>query len=397
MNRMASIAIGTCFCLVSPVHSNACRAAGLVIDHGNTDLASLSLWAVRQAKAELHIAYGHTSHGSQVTEGMTAMNAFINGGGLGMSCPVDTFKWNDGPSAGALDIDDYFASGDLGNPNYTAWADGTRTYLDNPTNSDVNVILWSWCGQADTTAANIDLYLGLMTQLEIDYPDVRFVYMTGHVNGCATTGNLFLRNQQIRDYCIANGKVLYDFADIESWDPDGNYYGDKLVLDDCSYDSDGNGTRDRNWAIDWQNTHTQNVEWFSCSCSHSQPLNGNQKAYAAWSLWTSLITPVPGDANRDGSVGEEDAKTLATHWGQSGDWEQGDFDNDGLINALDAAILAAHWGDHASREGNGVAVPEPSMLGMLMSLGLLASGRRRQVRNGCSRMDKVGEVMRDRR
>ncbi len=361
--------------------SGVSLAIGIRIDHQDTDLTSLSLAMVARAKADLHIAYGHTSHGSQVTEGMTAMNTFINGGGLGMSCPADTFRWNDGPMAGVLDLDDYFAPGDLGNPDYTTWAAHTRTYLDTPANADVNVVMWSWCGQADTTEANIDLYLGLMTQLEVDYPDVTFVYMTGHVNGCSTTGNLFLRNQQIRDFCEANDKVLYDFADIESWDPDGDYYGDKLVLDDCSYDSDGNGSRDRNWAIDWQNSHTLGVDWFNCSCAHSQPLNGNRKAYAAWALWTSLaaaIDSLPGDASYDGRVDEADAAILAEHWGQ-GDaaWADGDFNSDGLVNALDAAILAANWGYNATTEQSNpsTAVPEPGVLAMVACLVLLAGGR----------------------
>jgi len=112
--------------------------------------------------------------------------------------------------------------------------------------------------------------------------------MTGHADGGGESGNLHLRNQQIRNYCITNSKVLYDFYDIECYDPDGNYYGDKLVTDSCSYDSDSNGSRDANWAIEWQNTHTQDVDWYQCSSAHSQPLNANRKAYAAWWLWARI-------------------------------------------------------------------------------------------------------------
>lgn len=92
--------------------------AGIVIDHNDTDITSLSLNAINLAKNSLHIAYGHTSHGSQVTTGMTAMNTFINGDGLGTSFPTDTFKWVDSssPAAGVLDLDDNFADGDLGSP-----------------------------------------------------------------------------------------------------------------------------------------------------------------------------------------------------------------------------------------------------------------------------------------
>jgi uncharacterized repeat protein (TIGR01451 family) len=127
-----------------------------------------------------------------------------------------------------------------------------------------------------------------MNQLEVDYPGVTFVYMTGHSDGSGETGNLHLRNQQIRQYVIQNNKTLYDFYNIELYDPDGNYYGNKRVNDYCDYDSDGDGTRDKNWAQDWQNTHTQDVDWYSCGCAHSQSLNCNQKAYAAWWLWARL-------------------------------------------------------------------------------------------------------------
>ncbi len=106
-----------------------------------------------------------------------------------------------------------------------------------------------------------------MSQLEESYPNVKFIYMTCHLNGTGATGNLNLRNEQIRDYCIANKKILYDFADIESYDPDGlvNY----MLLnanDNCDYDSDENGSLDKNWATSWQNTHTKDVDWYSVSC-----------------------------------------------------------------------------------------------------------------------------------
>ncbi|MHA1221429.1 MAG: hypothetical protein ACTSQB_06825 [Candidatus Heimdallarchaeota archaeon] len=238
---------------------------------------------ITNAKDSLHIAYQHTSHGSQVTDGMTGLPAFKEslGGTEGL------YDWNEGGTDGALDLDDYFSSGDLGNPDYEAWAPLTETYLDNAANSDVNVMMWSWCGQVSgATESDINLYLSLMNQLEIDYPGVHFVYMTGHTDGSGLEGNLHIRNEQIRDYCVTNNKILFDFADIESYDPDNNYYGDKLVIDSCAYDSDNDSIRDANWAIDWQNAHPD--DWYSCNSAHSQPLNANMKAYAAWWLWATL-------------------------------------------------------------------------------------------------------------
>jgi len=153
----------------------------------------------------------------------------------------------------------------------------------------VNVVIWSWCGQVSSASENdIITYLNLMNSLETDFPNIKFVYMTGHLDGSGLDGNLHLRNEQIRNYCKTNNKILYDFNDIECYDPDGNYFGDKLTNDNCDYDSDGSGSRDANWAIEWQNSHSEGVDWYNCSAAHSQPLNGNQKAYAAWWLWATL-------------------------------------------------------------------------------------------------------------
>ncbi|MBU8870977.1 MAG: hypothetical protein KOO60_08975 [Gemmatimonadales bacterium] len=66
-----------------------------------------------------------------------------------------------------------------------------------------------------------------MNQLELDFPDMVFVYMTGHLDGTGTDGVLYRSNNRIRNYCAANDKVLFDFADIESYDPDGEYYPDE--------------------------------------------------------------------------------------------------------------------------------------------------------------------------
>jgi hypothetical protein len=199
----------------------------------------------------------------------------------------DSFSWNNGGINGALDLHDYFVSGDLGNPDRTTWNVRTRNYL--AANTDVNVVIWSWCGQVSTsTSADITTYLNLMDALESDFPDVKFVYMTGHLDGGGLTGNLHMRNEQIRDFCNTNKKILYDFADIECYNPDGLYFGDKKANDACAYDTNGDGILNGNWAIEWQNSHTQGTDWYTCSSAHSQPLNANQKAYAAWWLWARL-------------------------------------------------------------------------------------------------------------
>lgn len=251
----------------------------MIIDHNCTEIDSIPVSAIENAKDSLHIAYGHTSHGSQIITGMNELDDFMGGTGL--------YVWNDGPMPDYLDIDDYFMPGDLGHNGDTTWANYTRSYLNDPANADVNVVIWSWCGGcSENTESGIDIYLNKMDELESDYSDVKFVYMTGHLDIWNWT-NLKARNQQIRDYCRANDKILYDFADIESYDPDNTFF--QYANDNCDYYADASGsTYLGNWATEWQDAHTEGVDWYECTSAHSEPLNANQKAYAAWWLWARL-------------------------------------------------------------------------------------------------------------
>jgi chitodextrinase len=279
-----------------PCAVDAQTPEAIIIDHHCTQLDAIPEWAIQAAKDNLCIAYGHTSHGSQIPSGMSGLATWKG----------SLYAWNGSGSGGALRLIDYYGNfgglgaNDLGSPNRSAWASATRAYLD--THTEVNVIIWSWCGQVDGSESEIQGYLDLMNALESDYAHVQFVYMTGHLNGGGTNGNVNVRNNQIRDYCRNNGTILFDFADIESYDPDGlTNYMELLANDECWYDSDQNGSRDRNWASAWQDSHTLGEDWFSCSAAHSQPLNGNLKAYAAWHLWARL-------AGWDGGSGPSDTE-----------------------------------------------------------------------------------------
>ncbi len=298
MNRQKKICKGSALIVIFTIFLVSLSHAGsLIIDHNDTDITMLTLDQINQAKSALHIAYGHTSHGSQITTGMSGLVGFANNGGKGLSLPANIFAWNNGGTGGALDLHDYAMGGDVGY--YPAWENNTRTYLNNPANADVNVVIWSWCGQVDDKYAAGTLgqeYLAPMQQLESDYKDVSFVYMTGHVDHWDDTDNK-AANQMIRDFCLANDKILYDFADIESYDPDGNFF--EFPHDNADYYASATGAILGNWATEWQDSHTEGEDWYDCPSAHSQPLNANQKAYAAWHLWSGIegrmsAVPVPG-------------------------------------------------------------------------------------------------------
>jgi hypothetical protein len=200
--------------------------------------------------SQLNIYYAHTSHGSQLMTGLDMVEA-ENSLYFQSYC--------------------YERSDDLGHNGDTSWIPHLRTYLTN--NQECNVVMFSWCGGAsDNTEAGINIYLNAMSSLETDYPQVTFIYMTGHLDGTGETGNLRARNNQIRDYCRQNGKILFDFADIESFSPDGVFYPDET--DACS------------WCAVW----CAENECPDCySCAHSHCFNCYLKEKAFWWMMARLV------------------------------------------------------------------------------------------------------------
>ncbi len=238
-------------------------AVAIIANHQYTDISKIPLQWINQAKSNLRIWYVHTSHGGQVTEGMANLQSHYG----------SPYNFNESGSGGALSYQEEWS--DLGHNGDLAWETATRSRL-NQAGNDRNVVIWSWCGGAsDNTEEGIDIYLNAMNQLEIDYPDVTFIYMTGHLDGTGESGNLNVRNNQIRSYCVENNKILFDFADIESYDPDGDYFLDLNADDNCDYDGG-------NWAQEWCAEHPDSDLCWATSCAHTQALNCNLKGRAFW-------------------------------------------------------------------------------------------------------------------
>lgn len=234
--------------------------SGILINHNCTQLEKIPAEWIKKAKTDLRIFYGHTSHGGQLLTGLE----MIRKKPLFMKMPF---------------IKEH--RGDLGENGDLSWVKPTREYLGNPQNPKYNVVMWSWCyGVQYSSVKGINIYLDMMNKLDKEYPSVTFVYMTGHLDGKGSSGRLHQRNNQIREYCKKNNKVLFDFADIETYDPDGNSYLDLGADDSCNYDGG-------NWAEEWCKANKKKCP--GCvKCSHSHCLNCYQKGKAFWWLLSRI-------------------------------------------------------------------------------------------------------------
>lgn len=284
MKQLTVLIIIGLFCLTNNKTSAQNNSEPIIINHECTNIFTIPEEFINKAKQNLIIAYGHTSHGSQITSGMSKLDQFMTN----HDYAPGMFEYSNTGNNNTLEFRDncFDGANDLGNPNRSAWAQATRNYLEK--SPETNVIMWSWCGQVSSASADdIELYLTLMNELEEDFQTVNFVYMTGHLDGSGENGQLNKNNETIRKYCRENNKILFDFADLESYDPDGETnYMQLFGNDNCDYTSPDN--EQKNWAIDWQNSHTENVDWYQCSSAHSQALAANLKAFAAWWMFAEL-------------------------------------------------------------------------------------------------------------
>jgi hypothetical protein len=202
--------------------------SGFIIDHTCTDLSQIPDEWLQQAKEKFRIHYAHTSHGEQIVVGLQRLSAM----------GVQTFSRRDNQINQSSKYRFYYAfcevpSGQDGlrmmdgqQINYCEtyvtpdlyWESEygmniTRSVLQN---FDVNVSLWAWCSQQDyNSEAETQTYLDRMAELEAEFPDVIFIYMTG--NAQSEEWNRVERNNQIREYCKNNNKFLFDFADLDCW------------------------------------------------------------------------------------------------------------------------------------------------------------------------------------
>jgi hypothetical protein len=247
----------------------------IVIDHHHTDISQIpDEWLAEARKLVVH--YAHTSHGNQVLSGLTwleSRNAQYN---VDIHASGSVVLPDDATALRIYDGNNYAGNTYITPDMYWETADG-RNHTRQVINTGwFDFSLWTWCGQMNYYSdMQVEQYIDVMTQFEVEYPGVRFIYYTGHTDGGGPAGSTWAHNDMVRQHVSSNNKVLFDFADIEAYDPVGNYY--PLVTDACE------------WCDNWCSSRPSSFECQALpDCDHTHGLQCTLKAQAFWWLMARL-------------------------------------------------------------------------------------------------------------
>lgn len=176
--------------LVRPVPA---AAQAIVAGHAAVDLGSVSDAAIATA-ASLRLLVRRASVGGNISSGLDTLE--------GQNAKYDRSLWD---------------FQDRGNPGWQAKVDDFVAQAAIQASS-FDVLTMKFC-YIDPDAS-FTYYRDALLGLEATYPSKRFVWWTIPIE---TSGNTARQafNDQVRSYAIANGKLLFDIADIECYNAAG--------------------------------------------------------------------------------------------------------------------------------------------------------------------------------
>ncbi len=194
---------------------NPLAAAPVVVNSSNA-LASAAApaWVIQQA-SQLRWFFAHASVGGNMMSGIDALH--LTNASQYFFSSIDS-----GSNPPALTQPGVFYSFDRGNPGWQIKMDWFKAYVSNGwCYPKVDVLMNKLCFV--DYAADPDYYLTNMAAVEQTKPQNWVVYMTMPLttNQDYDNMNRNLFNERVRSWSRANNRILYDIADIESWDTNG--------------------------------------------------------------------------------------------------------------------------------------------------------------------------------
>jgi len=259
---------------------------GLLVDHSAAQAFDdiPDCWLDRAKAITFH--YAHTSHGGQIVAGLNYLELYVDekyssavrqstDEGLPDAETPPALRIYDGNPPNTYITPDLYWDGNNG-------MNMTRAVADT---GNYDYSMWSWCGQqSDNSADDVNRYLATINTFESEYPNMRFILMTGHTDGSQDSNPdsvLRRNNDMVRDYASDHEMILLDFADLEKYDPDGNYYQD--VNDACD-------SPQGSWCDNWCSANPTQCPnaLANLSCEHSKGPICYQKARAFWWMMARL-------------------------------------------------------------------------------------------------------------
>jgi len=251
-------------------------AGALIADHHAVAAFDRIPASALDAARALTLHFAHTSHGSQIETGLAwlqgrdARYAYAvrtdSSEGLPAATSPASLRIYDGNPGETYITPELYWDGDAGRA-------ATRSVA---ATGHYGFSMWAWCGQQSSNdAPTVQRYLDTVKGFEGEFPAMRFILMTGHTDPYSG-GTLEANNEAVRKYAADQGMALYDFADIESYDPAGNYYPD--TSDACA------------WCGTWCDQHPGSADCTNLpgDCAHSHGLNCVLKAKAFWWMMARL-------------------------------------------------------------------------------------------------------------
>lgn len=288
-----------------------------IIDHRYTNVEDIPFDVINSVKENMKLQWCGQSHSHQIATGLMFLEEDFSD--LDVTTNTDGNVWLPEPNGTLCMMDGISGFNKCGHccmayiyPE-AYWADASAFGNVETTLIDcypsINVSGFLWCDELEGASEDyVQAYLDTLTAYDERYPDVTFVRTTCQAQGSGDNGyNRWLRNEQIRQHCIDNNKVLFDFADLDAWsNNDFSYYiynGDTIPLEHPDYYGD---------------------------IYHTNELGNKNKARAIWYMLAILEGWNPESFNLEAWKAEA---------GNSGSNLTTDYNNDGQVDNQDKNVF----------------------------------------------------------